>query len=454
MWFVLLSLATAHASELQLLAHDPAGVTRPADRCDAALCEALVALIDGAEHTLDLAFYGFRDQSAVLAAVDSAVARGVRVRLVVDEDVEGTNYYASTHVWQRRFGGVTDHATDLASAARRPSFRNTSSRCARPPGFQGPLQCLAVDLGDGRCLLTAHVSRDPITFKGDIMHHKFAIADGRAVWTGSANASDSGTGGYNANLALVVRSEVVAGWYLAEFEQLAAGRFHKDKGPHEPLQTRLSDGTEVWGYFSPQDRTLHRHVRPLLREARDSIDIAVFFLTHKSITTELIAAARRGVRVRILLDATAASNGYSKHEILRAAGIAVKVEDWGGKMHAKAAVIDGHTLIAGSMNWTAAGERGNDENTLVVRSQVHAGQLQAWFDRLWNRVPARWLSDRPDAESIASGSACFDGVDNDFDGKADAADPGCTASPPPVPTLPPMEIVPTRDGHCGFDLLD
>ena len=81
----------------------------------------------------------------------------------------------------------------------------------------------------------------------------------------------------------------------------------------------------------------------------------------------------------MIVDATSAQNGYTKHEVLRTAGISVKVEDWGGKMHMKSAVIDGRWVIAGSMNWTGAGDRTNDENTLVIDSPRHARQYTQFY---------------------------------------------------------------------------
>ena len=90
------------------------------------------------------------------------------------------------------------------------------------------------------------------------------------------------------------------------------------------------------------------------------------------------------------------------------AAVAVKVENWGGKMHAKSAVIDGHTVITGSMNWTSAGAGGNDENTLILKSKRLGAQYEAWFEGLWQRIPDQWLSGRPDPESRNSGTACSD----------------------------------------------
>ncbi len=440
----------AHADELRLILNDPVDRARSADQCDVELCTSLVALIDGATTSVDLALYGLRRQSAVLEALRAAKARGVRLRGVVDMDANHETYYADTLALVDVLGDVTsDYLVDYASVQRRRDWGGAKYRCDRPVGFEGPLQCLAMDLGD-RCWVGAHASRDPIMFTGDIMHDKFAVVDARYVWTGSTNVSDSGTGGYNANLVTVIDSPVVAGWYSDEFGQLHAGQFHDRKLRQLPMRADLGEGVSVQVLFSPQHKPITEAVRPIVQGARSSIDIAVFFLTHKALTQDLIDAHNRGVQIRVLLDATGASNEYSKHEILRAAGIPVKVEGFGGKMHAKSAVVDGEILITGSMNWTSAGEGGNDENTVIIHSYGHALQYANWFQTLWERVDDRWLAADPDPESRDSGTSCTDGSDNDFDGLIDAEDPGCSAEPPPMPPRPGGSVVPKQEGGCMF----
>jgi hypothetical protein len=122
-------------------------------------------------------------------------------------------------------------------------------------------------------------------------------------------------------------------------------------------------------------------------------------------------------------------------------------------MHAKAAAIDGRWVIGGSMNWTWAGEGGNDENTMIIESSRLAEQFHAWYDDLWQTVSERWAEQNPDPESWDSGAACADGIDNDFDGQADVDDPGCGPKPPPLSPLPPWKIVPKRGASC-LDELD
>ena len=430
--------------DLTLILQDPRQFDSPQDHCESRLCASLVDLLDDAQETVDFAIYGARFQSDVLEAILRAQERGVRVRGVVDRDASGDNYYRSTGEWVRRIGNIRD---DYAREAPcRNDFEGRAS-CARPEGFEGPLQCLAYEIGEERMLVTAHASREKFLSQNYIMHNKFFVADNRHVWTGSTNISNSGTGGYNANAVVIVRSEFVGQAYTEEFERLWNRGEACDKEADGVEEFQLSDA-RVTAWFSPQDQPMRYGVGSLIFRARESINAAVFFLTDKYLAANLIRAHRRGVKVRVILDATAAKNGYSKHEILREAGIPVKIENWGGKMHMKAASIDGKTLVLGSMNWTSAGQRSNDENTLLVQSRRLGRQFDEYFEDIWESIPEKWGEPgaRPDPESRDSGTSCTDGVDNDFDDLDDAQDPGCSSSPPPLPALPPHRIV-TRDEY-------
>lgn len=447
MFLLLLTLLTAQADDARFVANLPGEAQ--ADQCDREVCTSLLEFIDGADTSIDFAIYGLRGQTAILQALVRAQERGVRVRGIVDADVNGENYYDDTPQLMRALGTVhTDHETDLRTREALAGDRLPESyRCPRPRGFKGPVQCTELDLGDA-CFLSSQASREVITFQNDIMHNKFFVVDGRYLWTGSANVSDSGTGGYNANAVAVVESRKVARWYTQEFEQMyRRGRYHRDKKASGPRRARLSRDLAVDVWFSPQEQPMRYGVRPLIQGAEERIDVAVFFLTHAGVAQDLIDAHNRGVAVRVILDATAARNGYTKHEALREAGIPVKVEDWGGKMHMKAAVIDNEHVIVGSMNWTAAGENANDENTIIFESRSVARDFSAFYDELWESIDDRWLQGRPDPESPDSGTACTDGHDNDFDDLADAEDPGCGPNPPPLRRLPPHEVVPKGPGH-------
>lgn len=436
--FILLGCITG--PDIELVLQDPREFDQPLDQCDSKLCTSLVKLIDQAEETIDFAVYGTRMQSELLQAVLRARERGVALRGYVDKDAQNENYYSSTHVWEREIGNMRD---DFVREKKcRDEFTQVPPcERKRPSGFSGPLQCLAYDLGQERILVTGHAAKKEFA-AASIMHNKFFVIDNEHVWTGSANLSNSGTGGYNANAVVILHSRRVASVYTQEFEQLweRDGTCSKSADGIEEFQ--LTSG-KVTTWFSPQDHSLRYGVRGLIAKAETRIHVAAFFLTAKYLTADLIAAHQRGVDVRVIIDATSAKNEYSKHEILREAGIPVKIENWGGKMHMKAASIDDQYLVLGSMNWTSAGEWANDENTLLINSPELTRQFDTYYEDIWQSIPEKWMRKgaRPDPESYESGSACTDGVDNDFDDLADIRDTGCQTDRPPLPKLPPHRII-------------
>ncbi len=409
------------SDSIELLLNNPIAFNKPEKTCRSEICTSLLSAIENANHTIDFAIYGMRGQPEILEALIKANKRGVKVRGIVDKDIKNKSYYKDTDKLIHSLNHVrTDYDSDLATLAM---LKNKGSKykkkCRRPDGYKGPLQCFE---GKG------YASKGKIHFKGDIMHNKFFIIDNNTVWTGSANISDTGTGGYNANISTLIKSNFIAHYYTIEFNQMyELGRHHRQKKILRKANlTTVINNKDVSLYFSPQGYAMYRGVIPLIKRAKNTIDIAVFFLTHKNVSLELVKAKERGVKVRIILDATAATNGYSKHNYLRKHGIQVKVESWGGKMHMKSAIIDSSHLIIGSMNWTSAGESKNDENTIIIKNSGNLGlQYSVFFSKLWESIPNKWLYEDPNAESLDSINSCTDGIDNDFDHQVDDNDISC-----------------------------
>jgi phosphatidylserine/phosphatidylglycerophosphate/cardiolipin synthase-like enzyme len=322
-------------------AHNQHG--KPESTCDRALCQQLLAAINHATRSVDFAVYGVRGQPTIIDALVAAQARGVRVR------------------------GVVDTENRDCTAFPYPDTSLLMSRLAA-----GSVVC---DVGPGYSY---------------IMHDKFFVFDATHVWTGSTNLSDSESGGeYNSDVAVLITSAALADIYTAEFEEMFAGQFHHRKSDNTAhVVDDFSDGTIIESYFSPSDHASDNAVIPLIGRAAATLDVAMFYFTDASIAAALLAARARGVRVRMVLDASGAANKYSKHMQLCAAGIQVKTENWGGKSHSKWAVADAGlprsaAVLFGSMNWTAAGDSQNDENTLYVRSARLAAEFQREFERQW-----------------------------------------------------------------------
>ena len=145
----------------------------------------------------------------------------------------------------------------------------------------------------------------------------------------------------------------------------------------------------------------------------------------RKIINALIEAKKRGVDVKIIYDAVAANSMKEKVRWLRISGVSLKVENWGGKDHEKNMVIDGKYFITGSANFSNSGMKKNDENVLIFKSSAIAGFYQKHFLDLYNSIDNKYLKFTPRAESFESGNSCYDGIDNNFDGKIDSEDIGC-----------------------------
>jgi len=139
----------------------------------------------------------------------------------------------------------------------------------------------------------------------------------------------------------------------------------------------------------------------------------------------LIAAKKRGVDVRIIIDALNASVEHSKHKELRNGGILVKTENYAGKMHSKSMIIDDKYTVVGSMNFSYSGENKNDENLLVIQNPQMTKAYKEFFLYQWDRIDDKWLKLNARAEGKDSIGSCSDGLDNNYDGLTDMEDPAC-----------------------------
>jgi phosphatidylserine/phosphatidylglycerophosphate/cardiolipin synthase-like enzyme len=375
----------------------------PESGCTRPVCQDLVSAIDAATTSIDFAIYGIRAQDHVIDALVAAENRGVTVRGVVDSEDTACTVF-----------GYPD--TPALIAALAPG----SVVCDTGPGYSY------------------------------IMHNKFFVFDRQKVWTGSTNLSDTELGGeYNSDVAALISSHRLAEIYTAELEEMHGGLFHNrksDNTAHVVDATHFTDGTLVKSYFSPTDHAAENAVIPLIDGATASLDVAMFYFTSDAIADALIAAKQRGVNVRMILDASGASNAYSKHAALCASGVPVKIENWGGKSHSKWAVADAGlasaAVIFGSMNWTASGDTQNDENSLYVENPGFAGAFHDEFGRQWadlagvpscSAVSAEGAdssvcSPANDCGASCSSGSCCDGIDNDYDGKKDLQEEACACA--------------------------
>ena len=120
--------------------------------------------------------------------------------------------------------------------------------------------------------------------------------------------------------------------------------------------------------------------------AQSTLDLAAFVLTEPSITQELIAAHKRGVPVKVLVDKNYAFGEYSQVQKLINMGVQVYTS-LSAKMHNKYLVCkhqDGSGfVITGSYNPTTSASTCNDENVVVHKN---AGPLIAAYQEQFHAL--------------------------------------------------------------------
>ena len=299
------------------------------DRLDLKLAEQILS----AEQTVDLCFYEI-DSDTIIGAILAAHNSGTQVRLITDD--------------------------------------------AYLPEVQELLDASVPVLSDSAG--SVYIYKD--------MHNKFAVFDAEWVWTGSYNATESGTFG-NANNAILFRSEVTAEAYTAEFQEMwgstsatpnpEASRFHTGKEDNH-LHTFELDGYTLELYMSPSDGT-KESILSAIATADYSISFCIFSFTDDDISAAMEAQLEDvpGLTIQGVFDETQAGSQYSEiHKML----------DWGNQvevlvdaitdsagaekfLHHKYLLIDAGyedsdpLVITGSCNWSTNGFSYNDENTII-----------------------------------------------------------------------------------------
>lgn len=348
---------------------DPNKYKKPSSRARTSAAVSIIEKINEAKTSIDIALYGFDSQNEIYEALLSAKRRGVKIRFVVETTPIGTNLYSDTMRLFKDFEVKTDKLPNL-------------------------------------------------------MHNKFFIIDKKLVITGTMNISSTGSGGYNSNTVVFLNSPEAAKVFENEFLQMFEGKFQKFKQDFSKKDIKIGKSS-VDIYFSPKSNVLGEAILPTLKSAKRQILVNAFYLTQKSVIEELIAASKRNVEVKVIADAVYANAFRKRVEYLKQGGVKVKVENWGGKNHEKNILADGCTLIVGSANFSQNAISKNDENTLVIKNCELNGAYQKHFFNLYNSIDEKYLSKIPRSESFESKNSCYDGIDNNFDGKIDSLDEGC-----------------------------
>lgn len=149
------------------------------------------------------------------------------------------------------------------------------------------------------------------------------------------------------------------------------------------LPSFSSSKTNADNAFSPHQGATALVVNTL-NEAKESICLAAYSFTSQPVADALIAAHKRGVEVRIVLDKSQGTARHSLYGLMLDKGVPTRVNRHYAIMHNKFAVVDGDTLQLGSFNYTKAAEEKNAENVLVIRKNKKViASYSAQCEKLW-----------------------------------------------------------------------
>jgi phosphatidylserine/phosphatidylglycerophosphate/cardiolipin synthase-like enzyme len=315
----------------------------------------VAAFLDGANRTLELAQYDFdlgpKTAAIVGDALRRAHERGVRVRLVYN----------------------VDHRKPIP---------------VPPPPSP-----------DESLIRSLPVDATAIAGVPDLMHHKYVVRDGDAVWTGSTNWTDD-SWSRQENVIAVVESSAVAADFLLDFEELLASGSVAASGRVEP---RWHDDVRVW--FTPgHGEDLSHRIAQAVAHARRRVRMCSPVVTAAPVLAVLARVVAQGrVDVAGCLDETQVRGvAYQWNEegkswklpllerVAKGAFSAKPSTPYGTGtlhdfMHAKVTVVD-DSVFLGSFNLSRSGER-NAENVLEVADTALADELAAFVDAVRARYP-------------------------------------------------------------------
>lgn len=146
------------------------------------------------------------------------------------------------------------------------------------------------------------------------------------------------------------------------------------------IPATVSDKKWMEIYFTPGPECENNIIAEINQAKK--IDIAVYSITNQNIVDAIIAAKKRGAKVRVITDRLQSAGKYSLAEELESAGIPVIKNVKHRIMHNKFAIFDGRRIESGSYNWTDSATKSNAENCMFFDQEDKTFTKQ--FDYLWD----------------------------------------------------------------------
>ena len=149
-----------------------------------------------------------------------------------------------------------------------------------------------------------------------------------------------------------------------------------------PTRTQVPDDL-VQYCFSPGGNC-NQVLTSWIGKANGSIHVLIYSFTLTDVSQALIAAQKRGVDVKVVMERENVNESYSQFYVLRNAGVPIRWDTNSALMHDKFAVIDGHVILTGSFNWTVSASNSNNENLVVIDSASWGDAFESSFQQVWS----------------------------------------------------------------------
>lgn len=125
-----------------------------------------------------------------------------------------------------------------------------------------------------------------------------------------------------------------------------------------------------------------------ISKAKSSIYVAVAWLSNENLFDALVAKAKQGVMVRLMIsndEQTQKNSQKLDYKILNGIGdsdVSLVKPEMGGLMHNKLCIIDRLTVITGSYNWTYYADNKNHENVFIFQDKEVAEACIKYFKEI------------------------------------------------------------------------
>ena len=170
-----------------------------------------------------------------------------------------------------------------------------------------------------------------------------------------------------------------AGYTTNEFVAVPLQNTHAQQGPNQASVYVKEGATSVC--FTP-NKKCQLQIIGEINKANDSIFVQAYSFTDRDIAEALVRAAKRGIKVQVLLDKSNRNDKRSAKDLIIQNNLPLRFDSPAGIAHSKTIIIDNQIVISGSYNFSTAAYTRNTENLLILNSPGLAKEyIQNWLKR-------------------------------------------------------------------------